>query len=478
MLKILLEDPKVIVKRLFKDELGNPLVLTNYQNDQLRQLMRSLQNERRVKFIFVQATRSGKSELISVFIALCMILLDNEKIANISYTKDQSAIIFERTKAHVVEDNETIAQLVDFGRSMRTRREFSKTRMFMKNGTQFRIFSTGVGETEFTAESLLGFGASILILDESGSIKDIVYRQKIKRMIADARRPIFLIESGTPRKRNHFYDSWNNETYIKFHVNWKMAVDEGQMDLATVEEAKEENPATVFQMWYEAEFPEQMEDQLFSKRAIDNMKAALTEEEKKLLKEKPHEKRLGVDVARFGKNFTVLYKAIKYYETWFLTESKRFERLSTMQTTSQIIKWDREEDFDLIQIDDTGLGGGVTDRLKELDISEKVYPFVAGEKPWKSKKLSKKKEEENKRNLNKKAYAYKNFESKATKGLVRIIDPENKDRLLNELRKIRYEYLSDGTTLKIIDPEDKSPDFADAANIALYTGKVFAFGFA
>jgi len=171
-------NPRDFAVAFFKTERGTALVLTDYQNRQLAALLTELLRNKPAKFVFRQARRSGKSELISVFIAMAM-LLRPVKIANISFTSEQATIIFERVKAHLVYDNLWTRQFVNLGQSMVNKKEFSKTRFHMLNGAHLRVFSTGRGETEFTGESLLGFGADILICDESASIPDSVFRTKI-----------------------------------------------------------------------------------------------------------------------------------------------------------------------------------------------------------------------------------------------------------------------------------------------------------
>jgi hypothetical protein len=50
--------------------------------------------------------------------------------------------------------------------------------------------------------------------------------------------------------------------------------------------------------------------------------------------------------------------------------------MDLMQTTGKLVRLAKDLDADRIVIDDTGLGGGVTDRLRELGM--RVQPFIAG----------------------------------------------------------------------------------------------------
>ncbi len=85
-------------------------------------------------------------------------------------------------------------------------------------------------------------------------------------------------------------------------------------------------------------------------------------------------KEIGVDVARFGDDKTVMYKR----EGMRVTERRGFVGQDTQRTAREA--WDmagRRPDI-AIKVDDTGVGGGVTDKLK--DLGALVVPVNFGEK--------------------------------------------------------------------------------------------------
>ena len=88
---------------------------------------------------------------------------------------------------------------------------------------------------------------------------------------------------------------------------------------------------------------------------------------------------MGVDVARFGEDETV-FSIIESYNVsqWQQIWQDTWKNKSTMETVGRIVELTRTWDLDQIVIDDTGVGGGVTDRLSELRIP--VVPFVGAEK--------------------------------------------------------------------------------------------------
>ena len=74
------------------------------------------------------------------------------------------------------------------------------------------------------------------------------------------------------------------------------------------------------------------------------------------------ENELGVDVARYGEDYTVIYHRRGPVARRHYKGGKR----STMVTAGWVVDAIRETGATVVRIDDTGVGGGVTDRLEEL----------------------------------------------------------------------------------------------------------------
>ena len=279
--KVMFEAPEFIAEKYFKDDLGDAFKCTSYQKEALRKIFL----RENTRFIIAAATQSGKSEVISIIASLLALMSSNERIAIVSYTESQSMIIFDKAKKHLVEDNEFIKSKIN------SSKEFSRKTIHLKNGSQIKCYSSGV--SEFGSESLLGFNATVLIVDESASIADDIYSTKIIRMLGAARQQKLLIESGTPHAKNHFYKSWCDQTYTRFHWPWELAVNEGQMSREIIEMQRRNMTPLQFQMFYEAQFPEQTDRGLFNLKEIERNIIEPTLEFQ-------GEKILSVDVARFG----------------------------------------------------------------------------------------------------------------------------------------------------------------------------------
>lgn len=169
---------------------------------------------------------------------------------------------------------------------------------------------------------------------------------------------------------------------------------------------------------------------------------------------------LGVDVARFGKDFSVIYSnkggRLRYVD-----------HLAHQSRTTEVASWvhrvamDRK--VDEVRIDGLGVGGGVVDLL--LTFPDRKYRIVSlnasGTSP------------DPRRWYNMRAYWWDNFKSNMQQGLIDL-DVEDKEyrTLKSELLEVRYKINPQSGSIIIESKEDmrkrgvKSPDFGDAAVFA------------
>jgi len=165
---------------------------------------------------------------------------------------------------------------------------------------------------------------------------------------------------------------------------------------------------------------------------------------------------LGVDVARFGKDetvFTILESKGNFQ--WEQTYIETHREKDLMWTVGRIIDMRREHRIDIVVVDDDGLGGGVSDRLKELGIG--LRPFRGQERPNKSDLYA-----------NKRTEGYFTLKSYINNGYLKPLDNHSQT---DQLLTIKYKYTSKGQ--KMLISKDamrkegiKSPDIADALMMA------------
>ena len=165
---------------------------------------------------------------------------------------------------------------------------------------------------------------------------------------------------------------------------------------------------------------------------------------------------LACDVARFGDNETIFTgiksKNIMQWEQIFQEAKKGWD---TMQTTGYVLELKRQFRPDAIVIDDVGVGGGVTDRLREQ--MTPPIPFIANAKSI------------NEVYEDKRTEGYFMLRDLFLKGHLKIL---NDNELMEQLLSVKFKYKSNGR--KVIASKDemrkeglKSPDRADALMMAV-----------
>lgn len=188
------------------------------------------------------------------------------------------------------------------------------------------------------------------------------------------------------------------------------------------------------------EFPRQGSKQFIdSERVFNARKRAVAEESQKGLP-----KTLAIDVARFGDDQTVFTER---YGAKVKILGK-FRGIDTMQTAAHAVDIMSKGAYDACFVDDTGVGGGVTDRIKQLGYS--VVPVNAGCKATNSEMYA-----------NLRAEMYGNMRD----WLLNADIPEDQE-LIDELQSIEYGF----TAKQQIQLEPKaamksrlgSPDCADS----------------
>lgn len=138
----------------------------------------------------------------------------------------------------------------------------------------------------------------------------------------------------------------------------------------------EKHPLVVAKV--DGEFPDSSSDRALLPLTL--IEAAKQRDEEELPPGEPVE--LGVDVARFGSDLTCI--AVRRGSRVRILSTSAKE--DTMQTTGRVIQARRETKATSIKVDDIGLGGGVTDRLREL--KEPVVPINVSESAVDSEKFA------------------------------------------------------------------------------------------
>lgn len=344
------------------------------------------------------------------------------------------------------------------------------------NGNEKRWF--GVARTATKPENMQGFHEDnmLFIVDEASGVADPIMEAILGTLSGGNNK---LLLCGNPTKTSGtFYDSHTRDRALyKCHTVSSMDSHRTNKDNIDSLIRKYGWDSNVVRVRVRGEFPNQEDDVFISLPLIEQCSSRLYE--------LPDGKGmayviLGVDVARFGNDETVIYRN-NQGRCW-IARKRRGQDL--MATAGDIVKEYRkaiEENPDYhgkvyVNIDDTGLGGGVTDRLREIKRELKlnrmvVIPINAAEK-IETDTPDGKKEAERYNNLTTAMWASMRdlFDSK---DIVLVDDEET----VAQMSSRKYFMASNGKLELESKKEMKkrgldSPDRADALSLSLYLRKI------
>ncbi len=441
-----MEETKELVRQFYQDDRGNPLELTPGQLEIFDAIaMKHVPGQENTlrKRVHAEAfTRYGKSNTSGIAV-LTRASSFPEKWGIVAGTKEKAKIIMGYVNQHIFDNDYTRHRFIlDKGESMESVRRFRN-----KNHITFDLSDKGknlIGEIFIASgKDALGLGAANVLEDEAALI-DNNDHSLILRMLGDNPDENFLMKIGNSLARNHFLDSRYDPNYYKIIIDCYKGLQEGRINQETIDENR---PFAFFKNLYECIPPsaEEMDE--------SGWMYLITDQDLITAKERVQEGfgtgRLGVDVARGGRNSNV----------WVLrTENEAKVIRKNHEPDLMIVANDTRDVMEKYNIrpeetyvDDTGVGGGVTDRLNQIGL--KITPVRLGEKAT----------DTDFENIRSEIYAGKVGLQPWIKRTGKLVDHEG----WTELLSIRYKKNSRGKT--IIESKDdmrkrgvESPDVADA----------------
>ena len=222
----------------------------------------------------------------------------------------------------------------------------------------------------------------LLVMDEAPGIDPKIY--EAAQGILTTRGAKSLLIGNPTSSSGPFFDCFSNKLWKTFHISCydspAIAEPEKYPTLTTmkwIEERKAEwgEQSPMFQSRVLGEFPVEGEDTLIPLNWCE--KAVQRWYKNKDVKRVTEHVFLGLDVARYGTNKTVLTD----YLPPRVREIKIIQKKSTTDAVNLVIQSAIVIGAKLQQVttDDTGVGGGVTDRLRELNYP--VIPLNFSQKP-------------------------------------------------------------------------------------------------
>jgi len=394
--------------------------------------------------------QGGKTQVVASRSLWRAITRDKYKIIILSPTREQSSILYRKI-LDMVTNNPLLSIFIEG--------EPLKTQMFFKNGSSIRIV---------VANSTRGHTANEIIIDEAAYFPEDMFMAVTPLLAATYGNETLL---STPfGKQGKFYRaSMPNSGYSTYHVPSTQIphitqefLDEERMNMTDNE----------FRQEHLAEFIEES-DAFLPHRVI----VASISDPPQL--NEPDRSRswkyyLGVDVARYGNDETtyVICRHTHEYEGIEVVYIRGEEKKPTTHTVGRITELFNVWRFEGIYVDETSLGGGVVDALRENRVPVTAVTF--NEKCHTSG---------NPKDSNKEAM-YKNLKWLMEKNAdIRDWNVRNKDKapqdillkipnnskLVQQLSDLKYEYTSSGT-LRVFHPEESKAhdDYPDALALSLY----------
>jgi hypothetical protein len=439
---------------------GEPLRLYNYQAN----IVRPIINREHKRIVISACTRVGKTFAIGRVPIILAIKYPGIKITLLGPDYPRADLLAESFFEGLGDSPEIQALLPEVSPMKRKPGEkYTSRRVTFKNGSQVRVVAAH-GAPGSKGKNLLGKGAGdFLIVDESPLIDDEVFNAYVFRMLADTPETVF-VQIGNPVNLGHFYKDFTDKSNLQLRITADDALTEGRFTPEFIEEAARKlggKESPLYRMLYGADFVEEVTGALIPLSAI---KEAI---DKKIefpdVGEKPW-KDLGVDVARYGTDLTVLQPVRRTTELFRFLTPQSHPMTSVTSTVGLVINEfsraaEKGKPYRNATVDDLGVGGGVTDFLEERDVP--VTAFIASKKARDDKHFANAKSEQ----------AWE-LRTAFIEGRVSI---PNHAKLIEQLQNEKYEFDSHGR-IKVVDPSDKSPDFFDALLLSTVYWAVYAGG--
>lgn len=179
-------------------------------------------------------------------------------------------------------------------------------------------------------------------------------------------RPILVENDGwalfiyTPRGYNHGYSTFANAMASDTWFAQRLSVeDTGLVSLQAIQEERDAgmSESKIRQEFY-CSFEAPGDEQLIAHETVSGAM------DRQVEPEAFDEKIMGVDVARFGDDYSVIY--FRHGRDGAPVPYERFRGMDTMTLAAKVADWIHRWHPDAVFVDDGGVGGGVVDRLHQL----------------------------------------------------------------------------------------------------------------
>lgn len=312
-----------------------------------------------------------------------------------------------------------------------------------------------IGYTASGADSFQGFHADnvLVVVTEAQGINPQMWLG-IESLMSAPNAKLMLLGNAIYEPESEFYASHSSKAnlYTRFTLDSRKSSHCSKEFIAEMAETYGEGSG-VYQARVEGVFPVDVADTLIPLGWIERAHERWAAHGPLPIHTPIEGASFGLDVARFGSDHTVLYQRNR--KRCFIVEDRQGQDLMATcgMVSSRVHLGARANGF---RIDDTGMGGGVTDRLHELE--HKVIPINFGGGSTQPEKFT-----------NTRSEMFWNLRERFRTGDIEI-DPKD-SKLVRDLSIIRYKMTSKGQIQLESKQEQKhrlgySPDRADALALA------------
>lgn len=252
----------------------------------------------------------------------------------------------------------------------------TKTYLYMV-GHEKQWFATA--RTATKPENIQGFHEDnlLIVVDEASGVADPIM-EAILGTLSGCNNKLLMLSNPT-KTSGVFYDSHtkSRDMYACFTVNSKNCARVNKQNIADLER-KYGPDSNVVRVRVLGEFPES-EDDVFIALSLIERSVEASKDYKPT--DKPMQIHIGCDVARYGDDKTVItYRLDNKVEMY-----KKKNGQNTMKTADDILMLGnmlvkrygldpRNGDYIPVKVDDSGVGGGVVDRLKQVkELNPETY---------------------------------------------------------------------------------------------------------
>lgn len=348
-----------LARAMFKVN-GEPLVIP----PRYRPLFNTILTRAHPRNNIIAPTQDGKSLSIGAATTLVAasrperftILAPNEKKADIimAYVRDfatQHPIISSQLE---LDKSDTLERL---------KRERTKKHITFKRGGGIQTLTLDARNGKRNIEAAMGFGSKNIIEDEAGLIDDPLHSTVMRMMGGYDYDASFLLKIGNPFFPNHFKRSAFNPDYNRIHLTYRDSLKDREAgfhgyDPKFIEEMRSE---AFFDVFYECEFPDEGTiDADGFRQLITTKDIKMAPVDRSLVKKGD---KLGCDIGGGGDANVYVIRTPHFA---FIESHNRSK--DTMTNVVEVVRIVEQYglDYQDVNIDDIGIGRGVSDRLKEL----------------------------------------------------------------------------------------------------------------